>query len=442
MTTTYLPGNTLLPEEEQRDTSTLVPLASSTSVPSALSGLPPSALSGLPAAATTAALSGLPLAPIIVLGSNDMNDTTLFLNGLTQNIAILYELFESLGYRPYLLQNPQPQGAAPEKKEFIRTMYRTTTASEMVTYGLPVRLFIEIGMSLDPPTRGYLRGIGATLVKLYLGNILNIDVETIQYYPSMFFHHHIVGELDEIWTSPHYKQHLEYAAILNRTEPERARIVPYVWEPSFLTRYRPLSALEWCPPSPSSTPSVHQDIVIMDPNISFQKCSFYSVLLADAYARRHPEWKGTLHIVNGDRLHLQSHAKNQLLPALTLHQQGRIRYTGRKRIHEILEEHRSACFITHQWNNDYNYMILELMYCQYPILHHSEGWKDYGYAYSIDRWDEAVDLLHTALTRHKDNLPVYKSHVAQLLQRHSIYDPEVRRRWKGILDASSPSPSS
>ena len=37
---------------------------------------------------------------------------------------------------------------------------------------------------------------------------INIDIDTIQYYPSMFFNHHLVGEIDEIWTSPHYQQHL------------------------------------------------------------------------------------------------------------------------------------------------------------------------------------------------------------------------------------------
>jgi hypothetical protein len=247
----------------------------------------------------------------------------------------------------------------------------------------------------------------------------------------MFFHHHIVGELDEIWTSPHYQQHLEYAAILNRTDPATARIVPYVWDPCFLTRYQARDTLEWVPPPPSSP---IQDIVIMDPNISFQKCAFYPVLLVEAYSRKYPEWKGALHIINGDRLHINSHAKNHLLPALTLHQQGRIHYSSRMRIHEILAKHRSACFITHQWNNDYNYMTLELMYCQYPILHNSEGWKDYGYSYSIDRWEEAIQTLHLALTQHHCQLAVYKSHTAHLLQRHSIYDSEVRRRWKEIVE--------
>lgn len=410
---TFLPGNTVLPEEEKRDTSTLAPLSSSLSSPP----------------------------PILVLGSNEVNDTTLFLNGLTQNIVVLYDLFESLGYRPYLLQN---QSSTPsEPKGQLRTNYRTTTAAEMVTYGLPVRLFVEIGMSLDPPTRQYLRSIGATITKLYLGNILNIDVETIQYYPSMFFHHHIVGEIDEIWTSPHYQQHLEYAAILNRTDPATARVVPYVWDPCFLTRYRPSSSSS-SSPAPSSSPQTlgwtpphdpaHQDMVIMDPSISFQKCAFYSVLLAEAYARRHPEWKGTLHIINGDRLHLNAHAKNQLLPLLTLHQQGRVRYYPRKRIHEIMTEHSSACFLTHQWNNEYNYLTLELMYAEFPILHNAEGWKDYGYSYSIDRWEEAIQTLHVALSHHKENRAIYRSHAAQLIQRHSIHDPEVRRRWRTILE--------
>ena len=406
------PGNTVLPDEETRDTSTLIPLLSSPS-PSPSSS-PPSPSS---------------LAPILVLGSNVITESTLFMNGLTQNIVILYDLYESLGYRPYLLCSAD---GAPSEPTGSLASYRTVTAAAMITSGMRVRLFIEIGRSLDPPTRQYLRSIGATLVKLYLGNILNIDVETIHYYPSMFFHHHIVGELDEMWTSPHYLQHLEYAAVLNRTAIERARIVPYVWDPCFLTRYRPSSSfsLEWTPPVDPE----RQDMVIMDPGISFQKCAFYSLLLAEGYARRHPEWKGILHVINGDRLHLNAHAKNQVLPALTLHQQGRIRYYSRKRIHEVLTEYPSACFLTHQWNNDYNYLTLELMYCMFPVLHNGEGWRDYGYSYDVHRWEEALQTLHLAMTSHKENCIVYRSHAAQLIQRHSIHDPDVRRRWKDILE--------
>lgn len=391
-----LAGNTRLPLEEKREHYPLLSLKSSI------------------------------IRPVIVFGSNDVNDQTLFLNGLTQNILILYDLFESLGYLPYLLQHQT--GTDTPKKEFIRR-YRTVTSQDMIKQSMSIKLFIEIGMSIDPMTRQYLRSTGAKIAKLYLGNILNIDVETIQYYPSMFFNHHIVGELDEIWTSPHYLQHLDYAAILNRTEIERSRIVPYVWDPCFLTRYQSKETLEW--KSPNSWKE--QDLVIMDPNISFQKCSFYSVLLAEAFSRKYPEWKGTLHVVNGDRLKINSYAHNHLLPSLTLYRADRIKLYGRRKIHEILSEHRSACFLTHQWNNDYNYMTLELMYCNYPILHNSEGWADYGYSYSIDRWDEAVETLYRALVNHAEQLSIYKVHTAHLIWKHSIYHPDIRERWAKIL---------
>jgi hypothetical protein len=365
----------------------------------------------------------------IVLGSNDVNDATLFLNGLTQNIVILYELFESLGYECYLLQNPTNHAEPAE--------HRRITAQDIVKTGLRADLLLEIGMSIDPTTRQYLRSTGTTIAKLYLGNILNIDVETIQSYPSMFFHHHIVGDEgaqpDRIWTSPHYAQHLDYAAILNRVSLEHARTVPYVWEPWFLTRYLRPQEREWRAPADWRT----QDLVIMDPNISFQKCSFYSLLLADAFARQHPEWRGHVHVINGDRLHIQSHARNHVLPALQLHTTTRIHYHPRKRIHDVLAAHRSACFLTHQWNNDYNYMTLELMYCDFPILHNSEGWRDCGYSYRTTEWDKAIDTLYRALTEHQANRAVYRAHAAALARRHSIYDPAVRAEWSAILEEAT-----
>jgi hypothetical protein len=390
----YLPGNTLLPSEEYESTS-LTPLS-------------------------------LPIdRPAIILASNEVNDQNLFINGLTQNIVVLYHLFESLGYDSYLLQHSTTQS---DKKEFLKR-YRCITTQEMVQRQINIRAFIEIGMSLDSATRGYLRTVGAKIVKLYLGNILNIDVETIQNYSTMFFNHHIVGEIDEIWTSPHYMQHIDYAALLNRTPIDKGRVVPYVWDSCFLTQYGNREQFEWIPPTDWRT----MDIVIMDPNISFQKCTFYSILLVEAYSKLHPEWRGTVHIINGDRLKLSSNSHNNLLPALSLYRTNRIRLYERKKIHQILEQHRSACFLTHQWNNDYNYMTLELLYCNYPILHNSEGWAPYGYSYSINAWEKAIETLHGALLNHERNLHIYKTHAANLIWKHSSHNPSIQRRWRELI---------
>jgi len=362
----------------------------------------------------------------VILATNDVNDISLFLNGLTQNILILYDLFESLGYDSYLIQH-NPNNTS-EKKGFIHR-YRSITPKEIIQHPMPIKLLIEIGMSLDAVTRGYLRSIGTKITKLYLGNILNIDIETIQNCPSIFFNHHVIGEIDEIWTSPHYKQHIDYAALLNQTEICNGRVVPYVWDPCFINYYGSRDSIEWIAP----TDWTQTNIVIMDPNISFQKCFFYSLLLIEAFSKKHPEWKGKVQIINGDRIKLQANAHNIVLPSLSLYKQDRLVIHGRKNIHTIFSENRSSCFITHQWNNDFNYMTLELLYCNYPILHNSEGWDQFGYHYSINRWNDAIDTLYHALKDHKHNLNIYKTHAANLIWKHSIHNPEIQSQWNDCL---------
>ena len=351
---------------------------------------------------------------VIILATNEFNDNSLFLNGLTQNILILYDLFECIGYKSYLLQYNHTQHT-----NVFLNKYDAITPVELIAKPIEIGTFIEIGMSVNAEMRAYLRSNGAKIVKLYLGNILNIDIETIQNFNSVFFYHHIVGEIDAIWTSPHYKQHMEYASILNRTSSSSGRIVPYVWDPCFISHY---GMYEWIP-------SDCLDIVIMDPNISFQKSFFYSLLLVEAFYKKYPEWTGKIHIINGDKINITPYSQN-FIPSLAI--KDKIVIHGRKNIHTILKENRSACFITHQWNNDFNYMTLELMYCNYPILHNSDGWH-VGYYYDINKWNDAVQTLYNALYNHKKHLNVYKSHTANLIWKHSIHNPEIQSEWRSIF---------
>jgi hypothetical protein len=362
----------------------------------------------------------------IVLATNNVNDESLFHNGLTQNIVVFYDLFESMGYKSYLFQHGQ---LAENRKQFLHT-YDIISSNQIMSTGKNIKAFIEIGMSIDAATRSYLRSHGTQIIKIYLGNIINIDIENIQNFTSIMFSHHVVGEIDQVWVSPHYEQHVEYAAVLNQTEIKNSNIAPYVWDPCFITQYGTKDTIEWVAPTDWRT----QDIVIMDPNISFQKCYFYSLLLCEAFSKKYPEWQGKVQIINGDKIKIDANSFNFILPSLTLYKKDRIVLHGRKNIHTILKDHRSSCFITHQWNNDFNYMTLELLYCNYPILHNSEGWDKFGYVYSINKWDEAIETMYNAFKNHKYNMNIYKTHAANLIWTHSIHNPEVQSQWRKILN--------
>jgi Protein of unknown function (DUF2827) len=349
----------------------------------------------------------------IFLATGLIEPEVLFNSGLYQNSLTLYSMFESMGYRCYCIVertgNFVPGYKFMEPEDYVRSpaSYR------------PV-VYLELGLSLDTEWREFLRRKGCKVVKLYLGNILNIDVETICWTPEIYFHHHNAGGIDEIWTSPHYTMNLSYACAINQLPINKGRLVPYVWDQAWVQ-----SLPSWTRPSSWTT----TDIVILEPNISFQKCSLYPILLVKAFAQAHPEWTGRLIVQNSDRIQMSRWLQEQLLPQL---KDLRIIWKGRQTLGEILVENPNATFISHQLTNDYNYAILELMYLGYPVLHNSTKWQSFGYSWSIDRWSDAQKTLIGTMKNH--NLALYKSHAAALTWIYSPQNPINRVAWSKLLE--------
>ena len=361
--------------------------------------------------------------PILVaIGS--LSSETLFHNGLTQNALLLYDLFESMGTPCHLLVDK-----ATEPTDPLARRYRTLLPEAYVKTPFPVSVYIEIGMSLDTAWKDLLKAQGARLVKLYLGNILNIDVETTSITRGIYFPHHIRGPLDALWTSPHYAMNLSYACAINGVERAKGRIVPYVWDPRFIE-----GVPKWQPSLSPSQGWVGADLVIPEPNISFQKCGFYPLLLCNEFARRCPTWTGRVILQNTERLKENTYFMKTLLPSLFVYTEGRLVLKERQTIRAILKENPGAAFVCHQVNNDYNYMFLELMALDVPVLHNSQGWASFGYHWSEKEWEQALGTLYEMLVGHKDRLPAYRVQAAQVTWKHSIANPVIREEWARVLE--------
>jgi hypothetical protein len=181
---------------------------------------------------------------VILLATASITDENIFSNGLYQNVFVIYKMAEALGWLPIYIVNSKPSdiNIVPE----ILRKSRIASIEDIIKNPIPIGIYLEIGMSIDKSLRRHMKMLGARTCKLYLGNILNIDIETPVFYNPMHFAHHVVGELDEIWVSPHYKQHEEYAAVLNHVEPvsKSMKIAPYVWDQSI---NRPITAANHVP---------------------------------------------------------------------------------------------------------------------------------------------------------------------------------------------------
>ena len=362
---------------------------------------------------------------IVLLATAAITDNNVFANGLFQNVYVLYKMFESMGMCPILIVNEKPKSL-----ENIPNMIKTTrmmVAEELLKQPIPVFAYIEIGMSIDPIVRKFLRMIGSKSYKLYLGNILNIDIETPMFYPQTNFAHHVIGELDEVWVSPHYKQHDEYACYLNHTDPkvQRNTTVPYVWDPCFISNTT--KNIKWRPRNGNEK----ETYIISEPNISFQKSSLIPILALENYYRK---TKNDIQVVviNGERLLMNPYFKSAVYDTLDLVKDNKITMIGRSDIQKTMEIYPYASFFLHQVNNEYNYMTLELLYNNYPVLHNSESWKEYGYYYKSSNLESAFEELKKTYN-HEINLEIYKAHANTLIWTHSPYNPSIQEKWSKIL---------
>lgn len=376
-------------------------------------------------------LKARPDRKVVLLATATITTDNLFSNGLFQNVFVLYRMFDAMGYEPVLVIHEKPE--SPEKLPPMIRGCRMLLTEEIILRPLPVVALIEIGMSIDPLLREFVKMLGGRLVKLYLGNILNIDIETPIYYPQMHFAHHVIEKIDRIWVSPHYGQHAEYAAFINHTlPPEKLEdmVAPYVWDPCFIQRDGTEPVPRWTPPSTGE----HATLIIMEPNISFQKSSLVPLLAIERWYRSTGRaWKGKVVVINGDRLEATPHFQNSVRPRLALTADGRIEYTERKDILTTMRTWPSAIFVGNQMNNEFNYMTLELMWCGFPIVHNAATWGAFGYFYDGNNLATAAQQIDAAVNSHAERLEAYKAHARTLVWKHSPYNPEIHAAWERLL---------
>jgi hypothetical protein len=361
-----------------------------------------------------------PMRPIFIT-SIRMPEGQLWSNGLFQNIFMLYKLFEAAGYVPFLLVDDNKKHL--DSKLFEK--FRSTDVHEWVAKPFRLYAYIEMGMSCGPEIRKVFKQAGAKTFKLYLGNILNIDIETPMFYPESNFCHHMVGNIEKILISPHYDFHQEYAASINKIYPV-VQIAPYVWEPMFIQEY--LDIYRHRPHGPYS-------FTIIEPNISFQKCSLIPIMICEAFHRRNPDKLHEIAIVNGTKLMESPYFKNTILPTLDIQKTGKAHFLPRVDTRSISKSLNTHILIQHNINNQYNYIFLEHLLMGFPVIHNSERLKDYGYYYPGDDINAAVAVIEDVIASHPARAETYKSSARQLAWNFSIHNPVNLKGWKDILDA-------
>ena len=360
--------------------------------------------------------------PNVILTTIRIPDDHIWANGLFQNVYIIYRMLEVMGLKPWLMVDNNQN----HKDATVHEKFRMMDFKEYAANPFPVASYVEMGMSCDPGIRRFFRSMGAKVSKLYLGNILNIDIETMTFMKGVNFSHHVAGELDEIWVSPHYDFHAEYAGSINAL-CGKTRIAPYVWDPMFIEDMGQMYDDKGLSLESDRT------FVIMEPNISFQKNSVIPIMIMEAYYRRHSRRVGQVIAINGERLKQNAYYQASILPNLTIHKDNKLQLTPRAHIVNLVKAFPAAIIVMHQVNNEYNYSFLEFITMGFPVVHNIKRFKDYGYYYDGNDFEAGADQIDRIIKYHNGNKTAYTAQVKQLTWNFSINNPKNVEGWKELL---------
>ena len=358
----------------------------------------------------------------VILTTIRIPDEHILANGLFQNVYIIYRMLEVMGLKPWLMVDNNQN----HKDATVHEKFRMMDFKEYAANPFPVASYVEMGMSCDPGIRRFFRSMGAKVSKLYLGNILNIDIETITFMKGVNFSHHVAGELDEIWVSPHYDFHAEYAGSINAL-CGKTRIAPYVWDPMFIENMGQVYD------DKGLSLESERLFVIMEPNISFQKNSIIPITITEAYYRRHPKRVAQVIAINGERLKNNLYYQSSVLPNLSIYKDGKLQLTPRAHIVNLVKAFPSAIIVMHQVNNEYNYSFLEFITMGFPVVHNIKRFKDYGYYYDGNDFDGGADQIDRIIKHHVSNKVTYAAQVKQLTWNFSIHNPANLEGWNDLL---------
>jgi hypothetical protein len=352
----------------------------------------------------------------VLIATINIEKSGLWTCGLYQNVIFIYKLLEIANYLPYFFVDEKTS------KEF-QSEYRVIDKRDWNAGPFRIYAFIEIGMISSSYIRSVMKNSGAKTFKLGLGNSLNIDTETVLFNKNAQFYTYITGNTDETLLSPHYDLQQEYCSIIDGIYPS-VRVAPYVWDSVLIKEFQ--DTHKWEPNMPFS-------ITIMEPNISFQKCSLIPIMICETYYRNKKNIDGVV-IIGGFKLRDSHYFNNTILTNLDLHKLNKLHFMARYNNKIISQRFIYNIIIFHHVNNEYNYLFLEYLFMGFPVIHNYKNLKDFGYYYKCDDILEGAKMLEYVIKTHGENIESYRAKCRQLIWNFSIYNPVNIKGWQDILD--------
>ena len=343
----------------------------------------------------------------------------LWANGLSQNIVYLALLFQRL---PVVAE--------------VGLVCDSSHHPVADAYGLPLwtvedaagrcDVVVEFGSrSLGGTLLDQMRKRGGKLVSFVAGNVMAFNFESVA-------HGAAAGEIlvnhrfDASWLLPqHWHMCRSYSAL---TSSSNVHQIPVLWDPTFLNYSAAMSRKNvfWRVPE-----SGKYTLGCFDPNINVLKTFHLPLLVAEEAYRSDRSRIEKLLLFSTLRLKESRHVQEMIL-ATDLGKDGKISLEDRHSLVHVIADHVQAV-VTHQWENNRNYLYYEILYLGWPLIHNSPHLGEAGYYYKDFDPQDGGRVLVDALKSHPTRRKEQQRATRDVLWDVSIDNPKNQNAYSDLL---------
>ncbi len=355
-------------------------------------------------------------------------DTKFFSNGLQQNIVFLNNLINQIAnfHCFYLWEGIQIDENIVDKNFCIP--YKNILQNNTIDFDLIIMMGFTFGDNVVLKMKEKKKNIKFVLMQCgnqFVENMNFALFEPATNYPPIGR----IDNIDQIWILPHYEKNISYMKTYFKNQ--NVITVPYIWDSFFISLLLKNSIYK---NNQFKFYELNQkSISIMEPNLHSSKNCILPLYIVDAFEQQYPKTLKSCNVFCADII-----AKNDYFIKLILQMDI---YKKRKEFLKVQKRFTfldavtkfGSIILSHQQDNALNYLYLEALYLNLPILHNSIFIKEYGYYYPENDIDFAKLQMQKILKEHKRNIPYYSYNSKKIIEKFSFRNPNNVSIYKKII---------
>ena len=363
---------------------------------------------------------------MIRIGITSIINNSLFANGVNQNAIYLARVLNKGGYNiDIICGNQKTIEHISEYEKEINCV--SLDQSYEISYDLVIQLGLTISLYMSSKWKQNnenVKFVGYNCGNHYLINTerMLFDYNRTNSTLGARFQHD--QKMDQIWSIPQM-ENTNYFFYKFYTGQDNVTVVPFVWDPfvieeSFKIREEPVYY-----------PRPIKRCGVLEPNISVMKNSILPAIILDRSQEINPLENVYLF---GTELIKNSKPYIDFIQSLKIYQDKKLTVESRFETAKVLKNHVDFV-LSWQWENNLNYLWLDVAWMGYPMVHNGSMCQDVGYYYEGFDGDSAIEKIGEVIETHNQNYESYLTTNRKIIKRYTSQNENLVIQYKELVES-------